>query len=193
VLEEFLKFDSKVALSFWLLLARPGFLTMEFLGGRRVRYLSPFKLYFTVSFLFFFLFGLMGWDRIFSKELGERQAERMLDWLNANVGLVTFLALPWGAWLLKGLHRNRLYMEHLVFATHGHSLTLLAAAPTLFARQDWVDLPLVLVVLFWWQMALRRVYGTSVWKTAGHVALLGLGYLVFALLAALAITALALR
>lgn len=40
------------------LIARPGFLTCEFLAGRRVRYLPPVRLYLVLSLLFFLLAGL---------------------------------------------------------------------------------------------------------------------------------------
>ena len=40
------------------LMLRPGFLTREFLAGRRARYLSPVRLYLVVSVLFFVIVGL---------------------------------------------------------------------------------------------------------------------------------------
>jgi hypothetical protein len=39
------------------LLFKPGFLTREFLAGRRVRYLPPLRLYLVLSVLFFVIFG----------------------------------------------------------------------------------------------------------------------------------------
>lgn len=39
------------------LLFRPGFLTNEYNAGKRVRYLSPFRLYFYISVIFFLLFS----------------------------------------------------------------------------------------------------------------------------------------
>ena len=47
--------DGKLASSLRLLLARPGALTLEFLAGRRVRYLPPFRLYLICSVAFFLL------------------------------------------------------------------------------------------------------------------------------------------
>ncbi len=52
---ELLSFDSKVVRTVWPLLVRPGFLTNEFNRGRRVRYLSPLKMYLVISALFFFV------------------------------------------------------------------------------------------------------------------------------------------
>ena len=45
--------DSKVARTLVTLLRRPGYLTMEFLAGRRVRYVPPLRLYLSLSVLFF--------------------------------------------------------------------------------------------------------------------------------------------
>ncbi|MES2177740.1 MAG: DUF3667 domain-containing protein [Gemmatimonadota bacterium] len=53
--EEFLHWDGKLVTTFRTLLTKPGVLTMEYLGGRRVRYISPLRVYLTCSVLFFFL------------------------------------------------------------------------------------------------------------------------------------------
>lgn len=52
---EVASFDSKLARTALPLLSRPGFLTNEFNRGRRVRYLSPLKMYLVISALFFFV------------------------------------------------------------------------------------------------------------------------------------------
>ena len=49
--DEFLKWDSRVLRTLWPLLTRPGFLTTEYLAGRRVRYVAPLRLYFFISAL----------------------------------------------------------------------------------------------------------------------------------------------
>ena len=53
--EEFLHWDGKLATTFRLLVTRPGALTREYLDGRRMRYISPLRLYLTCSLLFFFV------------------------------------------------------------------------------------------------------------------------------------------
>jgi hypothetical protein len=45
--------DSRVWRTLWPLLVKPGFLTKEFLEGRRARYLPPFRLYLVLSVVFF--------------------------------------------------------------------------------------------------------------------------------------------
>jgi Protein of unknown function (DUF3667) len=50
-----LNIDSRIFRTLWPLLARPGFLTCEYFAGRRVRYVTPFRLYFFLSVAAFFL------------------------------------------------------------------------------------------------------------------------------------------
>jgi len=52
-LEELLDVDSRVLRSLRLLFSAPGFLTAEYVKGRRVSYLSPVRLYLVASVLFF--------------------------------------------------------------------------------------------------------------------------------------------
>ena len=57
--EQFLQWDGRIASTFRLLVTRPGELTLEYLAGRRVRYLSPLRLYLLCSVLFFFLTAIV--------------------------------------------------------------------------------------------------------------------------------------
>ena len=59
IAEEFLHWDGKLALTYRTLIAKPGELTNEFLAGRRVRYISPLRVYLACSVLFFFLNALL--------------------------------------------------------------------------------------------------------------------------------------
>lgn len=52
-------FDSKFSSSIWPLIFRPGFLTCEYLEGRRIRYFEPFKLFLFVSFFYFLISGVV--------------------------------------------------------------------------------------------------------------------------------------
>jgi hypothetical protein len=47
--------DSRVWRTLWALMVKPGFLTKEFLDGRRARYLPPFRLYLVLSVVFFLI------------------------------------------------------------------------------------------------------------------------------------------
>lgn len=52
---EFSGWDGRLASTFRALVQRPGMLTLEFLEGRRVRYISPLRLYLTTSLVYFLL------------------------------------------------------------------------------------------------------------------------------------------
>ncbi len=52
--------DSRLWSTIAALLFKPGFLTREFLAGRRVRYLPPLRLYLVLSVLFFLAIGTVG-------------------------------------------------------------------------------------------------------------------------------------
>ncbi len=52
-LEELLDVDSRVLRSLRLLFTKPGFLTSEYVRGRRVRYIPPVRIYLVASVLFF--------------------------------------------------------------------------------------------------------------------------------------------
>jgi hypothetical protein len=61
--EGILHFDSKSLQTIKALMFKPGFLTAEYITGRRVRYVTPVRLYVFISFLFFFLLALPAGDR----------------------------------------------------------------------------------------------------------------------------------
>jgi hypothetical protein len=46
--------DSRIFRSLWDLYVRPGYLTIEYLAGRRARYVTPFRLFFFLSIVAFF-------------------------------------------------------------------------------------------------------------------------------------------
>ena len=53
LLDDILGFDSRAGTTFFPLIFRPGFLTNEYIRGRRVHYVPPIRLYFFVSIVFF--------------------------------------------------------------------------------------------------------------------------------------------
>lgn len=63
-LEGALHFDGKFFKSARYIFTRPGFLTTEFISGRRARYMHPVRFYIFASFLFFAGTVLMSQDRV---------------------------------------------------------------------------------------------------------------------------------
>lgn len=58
--EDVFNWDSKFFTTLKYLILKPGFLSKEFINGRRVRYVSPIRLYLVLSVLFFFLISIVG-------------------------------------------------------------------------------------------------------------------------------------
>jgi hypothetical protein len=60
-MDAFLAFDARLLRTLTPLITRPGFLTLEFLAGRRKRYVHPFKLYFATSVALFLALSMSGY------------------------------------------------------------------------------------------------------------------------------------
>ena len=52
-IETFTHFDSKVLRTVWLLLSRPGLLSADYFAGRRIRYVSPLRLFLLLSVIYY--------------------------------------------------------------------------------------------------------------------------------------------
>jgi hypothetical protein len=70
IIEGFLHFDSKSLNTLYKLVFKPGFLTAEFIKGRRVSYVAPVRLYVFISFVFFLL---LAWSSGKHDEQGTRK------------------------------------------------------------------------------------------------------------------------
>jgi hypothetical protein len=58
-LDQYVAFEGKLGRTLRVLLTRPGQLTLDYLQGRRQRYVRPLKLYLTISVLFFAALSLL--------------------------------------------------------------------------------------------------------------------------------------
>jgi hypothetical protein len=64
--------EGKLWKSLLLLLFRPGQLTLEYINGRRVRYIQPLRLYLTFSLIFFAVVKLTGHDDVLADDEAAR-------------------------------------------------------------------------------------------------------------------------
>ncbi|MCU0352632.1 MAG: DUF3667 domain-containing protein [Cytophagales bacterium] len=148
-LEDYFSFDSKVFRSLVPLLLRPGFLTDEYIRGRRVRYIPPLRMYLTISLLAFLMLAVNKPSRtqyrvadgnISSRELAEIQRDLETNrtasdddfligdafWDNffdSTLPKLFFVMVPLYALIQVLLYhrQKRFYMEHLTFSLHFHS------------------------------------------------------------------------
>jgi len=70
-MESFLSFDARIFRTLGPLVARPGWLTVEFLAGRRARYIHPFKLYFAFSVMLFLALAFSGYSMVRISSTGD--------------------------------------------------------------------------------------------------------------------------
>ena len=55
VLDSVFEWDGRLPRTLWPLLAKPGYLTLQYFAGHRIRYVSPFRLFFFLAVLTFFI------------------------------------------------------------------------------------------------------------------------------------------
>lgn len=88
----------------------------------------------------------------------------MANWTFNNFTMVVFFMVPLFALIMKLLYlrKEHLYIDHLIFSFHQHSLVYLAALPVFLIDVYWL-VPLVLFLLLplYSFFAMRKVYGES--------------------------------
>ena len=151
VLEEFTHLDSKALVTVRYLFTRPGFLTAEFIAGRRSRYMKPLSLFLLASALLLLansirprspynvrwltttaqatplknlLTKLAAKNHVDPETLIERIQERENHLITA-AQFVTVVAV---ALALAVVYRKRFFVEHMVTAFHYFSFTYLCSA-----------------------------------------------------------------
>lgn len=152
-LHEFTHLDSKVFATVRYLFTRPGFLTQEFVAGRRSRYMKPLALFLIASALFFVVGSFVmlsgfevrkltnadktgkmdaAWDKLaqkkhLPKEIIVDRVQETMHKVATAAQLANVVAM---AALLALLFRRRYFVEHLVFSLHFLSFTYLASVLT---------------------------------------------------------------
>ncbi len=195
--DDLLSLDARIVRTLRGVLFRPGFLTREYLAGRRVGYVPPFRLYLLVSAVNLALAaGLRSNSFFFFSAVPGAESARVISLLPR----VMFLLLPAFAAILAGVYRGRMFAEHFVFALHFHSAAFLAATLHLLLVAPEVGLPKALVpaalrldvllqlaVFAHLYLSLRQAYGRSRLATAASMAAVLVAY-ALALFVALTLT-----
>ena len=70
-----LDLDSRIFRTIKYLIFNPGFLTIEYWGGRRIRFIPPFKIYLLTSFLYFFTYSVILNTEIENNEVNSSNVE----------------------------------------------------------------------------------------------------------------------
>jgi len=190
-LHELTHLDSKIFRTVQALLFRPGFLTVEYLAGRRQRYVLPLRLFLVIFALNLFLYtrpGVALYDMRFITSnpgvkpfanLLERNAakqhmdkdalyEKINEHWQHNASLFQLGEVFCFAVWLAVLNWRRYFVEHLIFALHVSSFTLLFGSVTWLYylrygfRQNLflTGISFLVLLLYLWR-ALPRMYGTT--------------------------------
>ncbi|HEX5316344.1 MAG TPA: DUF3667 domain-containing protein [Candidatus Kapabacteria bacterium] len=181
---EFLALDSKIIRTIPNLF-RPGFLTKEYLAGRRRKYLLPWRLYTIIAVLLLFEFtSLHPFENVSvtnngaatlqpSVLLSTQQPEPTKDpeaIRNGHILIKYFFdvapyavligSVPLFALLLKMLYwkKKRLYVEHLIFSFHFFAFAAIVFAALIVSDTRWLLISEILVFLIYLYFALRSVY-----------------------------------
>ena len=170
---EFIQVDSKIAVTLRLLLTRPGEPTSEFLRGRRIRYVSPLRLYLTASFVYFLLGAVLP-NADFNVDTsatvgGEPPAAAVvIGRVVAAVPKAIFAMVPVFAGLVWLAYRSaaRHYPAFLYFSLHVHAAFFIFLTPVVplqtFATDLWitaVQFAVFVGMIGYLSTALRRVFG----------------------------------
>ena len=189
-------YDSKVFVSLRWLLFKPGWLTLEYIAGKRTRYVTPLRLYLFFSVVFFLLLSVTSGavtadEHTIRLEITGPTGAAGSESVLAKLPWVLLALVPVFAWLLKFAHRRRrdvVYMDHLVCALHVHAAGFVIACLILLARFAW---PAELAAAVWaslfliWAItyltyALRRIFRQRPLATIIKVVAITVAYTVLA-------------
>ena len=172
-LGDYFTFDSKILGSLKPLLFNPGRLTKEYIVGRRVRYISPLRMYIFISLIFFLIlsWGVSGsplkannpGDEVFWNSLFGNYLPKLF-----------FVFLPLFAAILNFLVKKTKvgYFSCLVFALHFHSfvffvlifylfLSRILASNGLYHINTYFLLTLFLWFIVYLFISLKRVFNIA--------------------------------
>lgn len=166
-LGDYFTFDSLIIRSVRPLLFNPGFLTNEFITGRRVRYIPPLRMFIFISIIFFLVLGPV--EKTVASEATE-EAEFLDNFFNVWFPRLFFLLLPLFALFLYILFRKpgRFYLTHFIFSVHLHAfifvlLTIMVVLidyifPSSVFLSQWSLIITIFVLQLYLLIALKKVY-----------------------------------
>ncbi|MEP0985835.1 DUF3667 domain-containing protein [Ekhidna sp.] len=186
-LGDYFTFDSLIIRSFRPLLFNPGFLTKEFIAGRRVRYIPPLRMFIFISIIFFLILGPV--EQTGQIERTE-EAEFLDSYFNVWFPRLFFLLLPLFALFLYMLFRKpgRFYLTHFIFSVHLHAfifvlLTIMVVLidyifPTSVFLSQWSLIITVFLLELYLLIALKKVYEQRWLTTTFKLILLNIMYII---------------
>lgn len=166
-LGDYFTFDSLIIRSVRPLIFQPGFLTNEFLSGRRVRYIPPLRMFIFISIVFFLFLGSV--NSTIDVERSE-EAQFLDSFFSVWFPRLFFLLLPLFALFLFLLFRKpgRFYLMHFIFSVHFHAFVFLLLTfivilidyifPSSVFLSQWSLLIGIILLQIYLLIALKKVY-----------------------------------
>ena len=169
-LSDYFTFDSKIFRSYLPLLTKPGFLSLEYLRGKRVKYVPPLRMFIFLSIIFFLILGVFNSD---VETTGKTDGLNEYFWnhfFDSWLPKLFFVLLPIFALLIALLFRKlkQTYLLHFLFALHFHSTLFLSGI--IYASISWVLTKLNLQFVNLWLLILVGAYlAVYLWKALINV------------------------
>jgi len=163
---ELFDFDGRMLVSLRSLMTRPGYLSLEYINGRRASYTSPVRMYLIISVVFFFVLPLILPEPTVTGPAREVAVDQYSQ--------AMFLLLPIFALVLKVFYRQSYYLSHLVFTVHLFSAMFIVFAVMLSLEVSadqylvaiLIQLVLLIYMMAYFVIALRVVYQQGWLKTS---------------------------
>jgi hypothetical protein len=188
-LSDYFTFDSKIIRSLQPLITKPGFLTLEYLKGKRADYIAPLRMFIFLSIIFFLLLGFSNPSNVHYTDAAALNDNFWNQFFENRLPKLFFVLLPIFALIISFLYRKqkRGMLTHFLFALHFHSsifiigifYTLISYVFVAFSLQI-VNLIFLVVfaiyLAFYLWRALRKVYLESRAKTSWKFIILALLY-----------------
>lgn len=188
-LGDYFTFDSLIIRSVKPLLFNPGFLTNEFIEGRRVRYIPPLRMFIFISIIFFLILGRV--DASVAIEATE-ESEFLDSFFSVWFPRLFFLLLPLFAMFLYMLFRKpgRFYLVHFIFSIHLHAFIFVLSTvmvilidyifPSSVFLSQWSLIIIILLLQVYLLIALKKVYEQRWFTSIMKLVLLNIMYVVSA-------------
>jgi hypothetical protein len=170
---DYFTFDSKIMRSLVPLLVRPGWLTLEYLRGRRASYIPPLRMFIFLSVIFFLIFG---WSASGGETSGVTvdELQDRVKWDNFFASVLPklfFIFLPLFALLVHLFYRDRPanFIKPFILSAHFHAFVFMAFTiygllSRFFAARGLVMVNQILIALvifyavIYLSISLRRVF-----------------------------------
>ncbi len=140
-LDIFSNFDSKFLRSFWFLITRPGYLTLEYLSGRRINYRRPLQFFLVLNVLYF-IFQPYTTLNIFNTNLDSHISQQMYSQI------------------AEGMVKQKITAENISYTDY--SIKFNSAIDKLSKSLIILNIPVYALIVFALGRKRRKFYGESI-------------------------------